>query len=444
MKKGTQLSNILRSLLILFMALLCVTGEAPSTDQTAIHGFKVSLPPEMRPFPEPLPPGRTEPGFKIRGTKGWAWAPEQYLAEIPYLAKYKMNFLMNCYLSMFTDPEKLINRWWEPIPEPKQKGYERVVKACQENGIDFCFAVHPQLFSEKPYRYDSEEDFRNLWQHYAWMQGLGVRWYSLSYDDIPMEGQDKAGLGEAHARLANKLLAKLREKDPEAELVFCPVYYMGCGDYADAKPYLTALGRTLHKDVFVFWTGDGVVATRITVNCAGIFKKIINHRVIIWDNYPVNDRHPVLHLGPVSGREPGLCEIADGYMGNPLSPQNDINRIPLLTCADYAYNPWDYDPARSIGQAVLHLADSPAKNSVLKDLVEIYPGNINLGNTNTDYNSVLRRFEAILKEPDGKKKADEFIGRVQDILDRLNREFPAEYASTKATIESHLVEMRAK
>lgn len=435
-----------RSVFIVFMGLICSfclqqaggTSLKHSPEQDKFISFKVELPAEVRPFPEPLLPEKSQPGFKIRGTKGWAWEPDQYLAEIPYLVQSKMNFLMSCYTSMFADLEKFINLWWEPIPDLKKSAYEKVVAACQKSGLHFCFALHPQLFSERPYRVESEEDFQNLWQHFAWMQGLGVHWFSLSYDDIPVEGQDKSNLGETHARLANRLLAKLREKDPDANLIFCPVYYWGCGEEADARAYLSALGRTLELSIYVFWTGNHIVTTAITSSCASAYQKIVRHKLIIWDNYPVNDRHPVLHLGPVRGRDPKLSEIAEGYMSNPLSPQNDINRLPLFTCADYAYNPWAYDPGRSIGQAILHLAETPSQRQVLKDLVELYPGNINLGETRTDYNSVLARISQLLEKPDGKKQAVSFLEHVESVLARFQKEFPTAYATTKTTIASHI------
>ena len=59
--------------------------------------------------------GSKEPGFKIRGTKGWSWTPEQYLEEIPVLAAYKMNFMMNCYLSLFSHFPQRRNDWWLPL-----------------------------------------------------------------------------------------------------------------------------------------------------------------------------------------------------------------------------------------------------------------------------------------------------------------------------------------
>ncbi len=407
-------------------------------------GLKVVLPEAKGELPEPLPAGRTDPGFALRGTKGWGWRPEQYLAEIPFLASVRMNFLMNCYLSMFTDPDKMVNRWWEPIPEAKKKAYEEVVRACRAKGITFCFAMHPQLFSERPLRYDSEEDFRDLWRHFAWMQGLGVRWFSLSYDDIGVEGQDKARLGDAQARLVNRLLAKLREKDPQAEMIFCPVYYWGDGTGGDAAAYLGALARSLDPRAFVFWTGDGIVTRRITVRAAAAYKAAVGHRLVIWDNYPVNDRSGALHLGPVTGREAGLAAVAYGYMSNPHSPQNEINRLPLATSADFAWNPWADDPGRSVGRAIWLLAGTPGRREALRDLVELYPGNLSCGVERTDYNSFAEEFLRTLSGPGGRAEAAALLDRAEDLARRFDREFPEAFGDAKATLRSDIARLRGK
>ncbi len=413
---------------------------APTLD--LMTDFEVELPAKMAPYPTPLAGPDKESPFKIRGTKGWAWTPEQYLAEVPYLVEARMNFLMNCYTSLFTSVDPFVNKWWEPLPEAKKRGFEAVVRACQQNGIEFCFAVHPGLFSERPLVPGNARDFEDLWQHYAWMQGLGVKWFSVSYDDIGVEGLDKAKLGEAHAELANKLLARLRAKDPRAQLVFCPVYYMGCGDTPDGQAYFGGLSRVLASDIFVFWTGDAVVPPRITMTCASIYGKAAGHKLILWDNYPVNDRQPTLLLGPVTGRDTVLPELVDGYMGNPLCPQSDINRIPLFTEADYSYNPQAYDPLRSIGQAILHLAESPAERQALKHLVELYPGNLLYGDSRTNFNPVLERFRLLISKPETRRLAIEFAGRVQAVDEELSRAFPGKYVSTHKTIRGHIAEMQ--
>jgi hypothetical protein len=417
------------------------SGGAPGVAQGP--AFKVILPAAGAPFPTPLPRGRKEPGFALRGTKGWAWTWDQYLAEIPVLAKFKMNFLMSCYTSVFSDTQRFENRWWEPLPPATLEGLGRVAAACRASGLTFCFSFHPALFSPRPLKVESPADFEAMWRNYARVQALGVRWFSLSYDDIDVAGQDIAALGAAHAGLANRLLARLREKDPGAQLIFCPVFYWGPADGGDAKLYVEALGKVLEPDAFLFWTGDAVVTLRITRAAAESFRRACGHRLVIWDNYPVNDRSGALHLGPVTGRDRDLDEVAYGYMSNPLSPQNEINRIPLLTCADYAYNPRAYDPARSIGQAIFALAGSAGERAALKDLVELYPGNLIRGSTSTAYNCVLAKTTALLKMPGGRRLAARLVDRLQRAAARLEREFPGRYRETKKTLASHIAEARA-
>lgn len=429
--------------LALMIVLAFAAGCAPDKPDPLAPVFAVTLPAKALPFPTPLPAGRSEPGFVLRGTKGWAWTWDQYLAEVPYLARYKMNFLMSCYTSVFTDTVNFVNNWREPLSQKTLAGIGQVAAACRDAGITFCFSSHPALFSDRPLRYDSDEDFAAMWQNYASVQALGVRWFSLSYDDIDVKGdKDIAALGAAHAGLANRLFRRLRGSDPAAELIFCPVFYWGAADAGDARVYTEALGRALDKDIFVFWTGDGVVTPRITRPAAESFRSAVGHRIVIWDNYPVNDRSGALHLGPVIGRDPDLDDVAYGYMSNPHAPQNEINRVPLLTCADYAFNPRAYDPGRSIGQAIVHLAGTPGQRAALKDLVELYPGDLISGSTMTGYNGVLERTAALLTKPGGPRLAKRFVGRLEDVAARLDREFPDRYAETKRTLASHIA--RAK
>jgi hypothetical protein len=404
--------------------------------------FEVDLPQKPEPFPNPLTNAKAEPAFRLRGTKGWAWTPEQYLAEVPYLVKAKMNFLMNCYTSMFTSLDPFVNRWWEPLSEAKKRGFEEVVRACQKNNVQFCFSMHPQLFSERPLDPSSSEDFENLWRHYSWMQDLGVDWFNVCYDDIGVEGRDKSVLGETHAKTVNKLLARLRKKNPRVQFIFCPVYYSGCGDTPEARAYLSALGRVLDPQVLVFWTGDGVVTPRITRSCAERYKNIVGHPLVIWDNYPVNDRNPTLHLGPVTSRDVDLSAVAEGYMSNPLCPQNEINRIPMFTCADYAFNPAAYDPTRSIGQAIMHLGETDGQRQAIKALVGLYPGMLVYGDTRTAFNPVLEKFRLLLGRPEGRSAAASFADRVEKVLKQFETAFPDRFGKTKDTVGQDLVEMK--
>ncbi len=90
-----------------------------------------------------------------------------------------LNFLMNCYLSMFSSQpgEPWRNEWWKPMPAAKKAAYAKVFSACRENGITYCFAVHPQLGSSRPLNPLSDGDIELFYQHYAWAQSQGVKWF---------------------------------------------------------------------------------------------------------------------------------------------------------------------------------------------------------------------------------------------------------------------------
>jgi hypothetical protein len=407
--------------------------------------FYVELPREKRDFPEPLPAGR-EPGFKFRGTKGWAWRPDQYLAEIPWLARFKMNFLMNCYISMFdiehhanwADGEA--NRWWEEIPAEKKRAYEEVVRACQRQGIEFCFGMNPNLVSKRMVNDHAPDSVDQLYQHYAWMQGLGVKWFNISLDDIT-QGIDAS----SHARVVNTIFKRLRVKDPAAQMIFCPTWYWGDGTDPAHQPYLKTLARELDAEIYLFWTGDSVVG-RISRAGAETYRRISGHRLFLWDNYPVNDDQPTMHLGPVVDRDSDLCEVVDGYMGNPHRKQNEINRLPLATCADYAYNPWGYDPGRSIGQAILQVAERPAQRETLRDLVEAYPGMLICSppQRGTGFNAVQDQFAHILAVPRSRPVALAYLEHLRRLSRRLATEFPEHYSAERETLDRDIQILNAK
>jgi hypothetical protein len=396
----------------------------------------LELPKELRSLPESLPEGK-QPGFKIRGIKGWAWNPEQYLAEIPVLVRYKMNFLMNCYGSLYGDDDwhwgANSNRWWEPFSDKKRRGLEKVIRAAQSHGLQFCFSMNPQLFSARPLNPQSDEDFEKLWQHYAWVQGLGVKWFNLCLDDVQIMPGLKIEASD-HCKLVNRLVARLREKDAGMQFIFCTTYYGGTGNEPASVAYLDTVARLMNPDVHLFWTGD--TFTRITRAAAESYKKRTKHRLFLWDNYPVNDGQQTLHLGPVTARDADVCEVVDGYMSNPMCQQNEMNRLPLATCADFAYNPAGYNPTRSIGQAILHEAAGQSQRWALLDLVELYPGFI-VYSGGTGTNPPRIEFQKLI-EARNYYGARNMLRHLEDVARCLDREFPNRYPASKRTIAADI------
>ena len=428
---------------------------AKGQQKDALKDFKVVIPVQKLPIPVPLKPGET-PGFKLRGMKGYNWTPQQYLEEIPVLAEYRGNFLMNCYLSMFSVKEKPVyqygtfldsieNTWWLPISEEKKRSYEKVSDTCRKYDIMFCFAMNPQLFSEHPLDPNSGKDFKLLLQHYLWAQKHGVKWFSVCLDDV-QEGQVTISANE-HALLVNRLLSALRKNDPEARVIFCPTWYWGDGTDLTYRPYFETLASKLNSEVYIFWTGPFVVPKHIYVKDAQSYRDIIKHRIILWENYPVNDNHPTMHLGPVIGRDPDLGDVIDGYMVNPLGRQNRIDRIPLITCMDYAYNPKAYDPDRSIGQAILQMASTPEEQQTLARLVESYPGELIFQKDSSErglvgLNPVRERFKSMNTSVSTINEPANYMGDLEEFQARFSKLFPGKFPDAEAIIRNDIVWMK--
>jgi hyaluronoglucosaminidase len=105
--------------------------------------------------------------------------------------------------------------------------------------------------------------------------------------------------------------------------------------------------------VLVWWTGSDVVVGEITAYEITAAAASYGHRVVLWDNFPVNDFDAArVFLGPLTGRDTALDGVPlAGITANPMV-EAAASRLALTTVADYAWNPSAYDPARSHRRAV--------------------------------------------------------------------------------------------
>jgi hypothetical protein len=133
----------------------------------------------------------------------------------------------------------------------------------------------------------------------------------------------------------------------------CPSYYtpdpLLARTFGAFEPdFLHTLAEHLPAHVACFWTGPSVVSKKIGLAHVREIAKQLKHKLILWDNYPVNDlsMKDELHIGPLQGRDSRLPQAVYGYLNNPLL-QQELGLIPLATCFDYADNPSAYDPEAS-------------------------------------------------------------------------------------------------
>jgi hyaluronoglucosaminidase len=185
------------------------------------------------------------------------------------------------------------------------------------------------------------------------------------FDDIPSRLEhagDRRRFRGSLARAEGIWLAEILARQPAAwrdvEWWLCPSYYSPdprlARMFGAFEPdFLELLAATLPPEVACFWTGPAIVPERIGLEHVRRTAARIRHRLILWDNYPVNDlsMRDELHIGPLAGRDPRLPRAVYGYLNNPLL-QPRLGEVPLATCLDYAAAPAAYRPEASWTAAV--------------------------------------------------------------------------------------------
>jgi hypothetical protein len=150
-------------------------------------------------------------------------------------------------------------------------------------------------------------------------------------------------------------------------------------------------------------------------------------RLVVWDNYPVNDAMPTMHLGPLTGRDPALADVADAYMANPMASQHRLSLLPLATSAEYAISPATYDPDAAIDRAIDRISRTDDEREVVRSLVALYPGMLVFGR-NQYFNPVRDRFA----RGEGDRAA------FARLVERFRELFGARYPAELATLEADL------
>lgn len=282
----------------------------------------------------------------IEGFYGKTWSNEKRISVMELMAKYGMN----TFYYAPKDDAYHREKWRELYPESELKALEKLFVNATESELDFAWCIGPGL----TYKYTSEEDFNLLIEKIKSIYNIGVRTFGLLLDDIPWEFQyeeDKEkfdGIVDAHIYLINKTYKALKEFDNEIYLTVCPTQYSG----DENGYYVTKFGRGIPTDVKMFWTGEEICSRVLTVRESDELFRATNHKPLFWDNYPVNDceMFQEMHLGAIIGRDKELYKHCEGLISNVME-YAECSKIPLMTIADYLWNPNAYNPDESLKNA---------------------------------------------------------------------------------------------
>jgi hyaluronoglucosaminidase len=218
--------------------------------------------------------------------------------------------------------------------------------------VKFCYALSPGLSID----YSGDKDLGAVIEKFRQFLEIGVSCFGLFLDDIPEKLQSESdqerfqSLGEAHRAFTERVYRGLRELDSEASLIFCPTEYHGI----ESTAYHSEISK-LPGDIMVFWTGPRICSREIRSQDAEKMAGAFGRKLLIWDNYPVNDYdRRSLHLNAVRDRDPGLPKHCVGLLTNPMS-EAEASKVAIFTYGEYLWNPGEYDPEISLDRALTYL-----------------------------------------------------------------------------------------
>ena len=307
--------------------------------------------------------------FQRRGLVEGFFGPPWSMAHRTALFEFGAARGMNTYLYAPKDDPYHRKLWRQPYPPARWHQLLRLIGQARKSRIDFVYGFHPGeglCFSDTKLI----ETLLKKTQHFY---DCGVRTFAVLFDDIPSRlthAQDRRSFKNSLALAEGTWLAEIEASQPGSwrgvEWWICPSYYtrdpLLARLFGRFEPdFLEILGECLPSSVACFWTGPSVVSKKISLAHVQKIAQRVRHRLLLWDNYPVNDlsMRDELHLGPLQGRDPKLPRAVHGFLSNPLL-QEKLSFIPLATCFDYAAGPAHYHPESSWERIVCELFGSSA------------------------------------------------------------------------------------
>jgi beta-N-acetylglucosaminidase/Concanavalin A-like lectin/glucanases superfamily/Hyaluronidase post-catalytic domain-like/Glycosyl hydrolase family 20, domain 2 len=308
---------------------------------------------------------RDWPAFGIRGGMqsfyGPAWSEADDLQQIQFLAAHKMNTF---FYGPAGDPQT-DQTWNVPYPPQQLSALATIVAASRRRHVNFIYRISPEdpLDPAAGICHSDRADLQELLTRLEQVYSIGVRAFTIAWDDVagtftcPSDqqqfGADPSPEAAAQAYVDNWVLQHFIQANPGNQpLLTVPTQYYGDGP----STYRTRFDQLVDPSIRIFWTGPAVVSPSIQVSDIEQAQQAFpDHKLLIWDNYPVNDYSTGrLMVGPLVNRQAGLEHDALGITFNEMQEEAP-SLIPLFTEADFAWNPERYNAQQSWDRALREL-----------------------------------------------------------------------------------------
>lgn len=328
----------------------------------------------------------------VEGFYGNPWSTTDRKRQFEFYGENKMNV----YIYGPKDDPYHRAKWREPYPEAEAAVIKELVQSAHENKVQFVWALHPGNDIKW-----TEEDRKNVVNKLELMYAMGVRAFSLFFDDIGGEGTDPTRQSELVNYVTKNFINKYPELPP---IIFCPTSYNRA--WSGDGSYLRTIGSNMDKGVRIMWTGNSVV-DMINKSDMDWINAQINRNAYIWLNYPTNDYCiDRMLMGPTYGNDLNIAGQLSGFTANP-SEYAEASKVSLYSIADYTWNMTAYDSNASWERAIKYLMPEHA------EAFHIFcEHNIDLGST----------YHGLRRDNESKRFADDEAKFKTAIANGLNQE----------------------
>jgi protein O-GlcNAcase/histone acetyltransferase len=277
----------------------------------------------------------------IEGFYGPPWSP----AERHQLWDWMVRSGLNTY---FYGPKDDLHQraiWREPYDEAGLREVQDAVEGCRQRGLRLIYACSPGL----DVTYSDPADRRAIEVRLTQLMQVGVSDFCILLDDIPdaMRPGDQArwgSLAAAQAQWVNEVYRWSRSGS-QGRFLVCPTPYGGRMVAArhGGEGYMETLGRELHPDLDIFWTGPEIISETLDLDPIARLTEILRRPPLIWDNLFANDYDGRrFFCGPYAGRPLELKQAVRGILLNP-NTEFPLNFVPIHSFGAYlaADGAWD-------------------------------------------------------------------------------------------------------
>jgi hypothetical protein len=248
----------------------------------------------------------------VEGYYGRQWDLSTRFAYAGYLASLGLNTYLYCPKG---DPW-LRRNWQQSWPADQLHELRQLSQQYSTAGVYWGVGLSPFAL----YRHYGAAERQALQRKLTEIDQLQAPLLAILFDDMP-------GDVDALAQRQMEIVADVVAWMPHVRLLVCPTYYSFdplLEKHFGTMPegYWQALGQLLPPGVDVFWTGNKVCSESIQAADLAAINAALGRKVILWDNYPVNDgavRSNYLYTEALPGRDRALKACLSGHLCNPMN-----------------------------------------------------------------------------------------------------------------------------